>query len=428
MRNIRVPVVGGLVDMTSGFRTKKRPNHHGVDFFPSRRGTKLPVLSFDDGVVVLIQRGHRTSGNWIEIWQDDGLTLSYKHLDSIDMLHNQRVRRGQQIGIMGRSGDATQVHLHLEARHERQNNAGRNAFDPWPMILTRMIELEREARNMNIAQRPSPNHSLGRQGHIPDIIVNHITEGAFPGSIYWAINPDSGISYHFLVSRTGEITQCVAIENMAWANGTGNNGDRRDNKHSRLAVVRNRRVNANLFSISIGHEGRHDETQGALTAEQQAATIWLKRHIREEVRRIWGITIPFTRDTIVGHVDITPINAPICPGERFPFDDIIRILNNGAVPAQISTSNTEPVSSMPQVSQSSDGLLRVRVGPFPNRKEADVVRKKLKKLGNRDIKKPFPLEDGGTWWTQATATSSREGAERVAQILRSQNLGGVVIV
>ena len=308
MKNKIVPVVDGRVDMTSGFRTKKRPNHHGVDFFPSRRGTKLPILSFDNGVVVLVQRGHRTSGNWLEIWQDDGLTLTYKHFDSIGVVNGQRVTRGQRIGIMGKSGKATGVHLHLEGRHERQNQGGRNAFDPLPMILARMQEIEREARIMTITQRPSPNHSPGRQGHVPVLFVNHITEGAFPGSIEWVLNPDSAVSYHFLISRVGEITQCVAIENTAWANGTTNGGCRRDNKHSRLAVVRDRRINANLLSVSIGYEGKHGETQGALTAAQQAAAVWLKRHIQEEVRRIYGTTIPFTRDTIVGHVDVTVIS------------------------------------------------------------------------------------------------------------------------
>ena len=72
--------------------------------------------------------------------------------------------------------------------------------------------------------------------------------------------------------------------------------------------------------------------------------------------------------------------------------------------------------------------MRVRVGPFSNRDKADVARDRLKGLGNRDIKKPFPVQEGDVWWVQASATSSREGAEGLAQVLRKQNIGGVVIV
>ena len=77
MRNINVPVVQGLVDLNSPFGPRNGVKHHGADFFPVPRGRKLPVLAFDSGIVTLTQRGHRTSGNWLEILQDDGLTFTY---------------------------------------------------------------------------------------------------------------------------------------------------------------------------------------------------------------------------------------------------------------------------------------------------------------------------------------------------------------
>ena len=177
---------------------------------------------------------------------------------------------------------------------------------------------------MKIIQRPSLNHTRGRQNWTPDMIVCHITDGTFPGSINWVTNAQSQVSYHFMISRTGEITQCVNIENTAWANGTTNDGSGRDNRRSRLEAVRSRRANANLYTISIGHEGRHSETNGALTPEQLTATTWLIEHIRSEVNRIWNTDIPLTRDNIVGHVCITPRHRPNCPGVQFPFDEIIQ--------------------------------------------------------------------------------------------------------
>ena len=424
MRNILVPVVDGRVDMTSGFRTPSRPTHNGVDFFSVPRGTRLPILSFDDGTVVLVQYGHRTSGNWLEILQDDGLVLTYKHFDSILVVNGQRVARGQQIGIMGMSGNATNVHVHLEMRQERQNMAGRNAFDPMPVILARMNETVREERVVEITQRPSPNHTVGRQGNVPVLIVNHITEGAFPGSVYWVLNPDSGVSYHFLVSRIGGITQCVAIENTAWANGTTNGGCRRDNKHSRLAVVRERRVNANLLSVSIGYEGRHGETRGALTKAQQAAAVWLMRHIQGEVRRIYGTTIPFTRDTVVGHVDVTPVNAPICPGERFPFDEIIGALG-GSVVTHTAPAVPAPTAS-PPVLPASGRNFRVLIGAFDTKKEADALRDRVRLLPGREG--AWTVRSGDVWQVQAASGPNLDGAERIADELRAAGVKGVIVV
>ena len=180
---------------------------------------------------------------------------------------------------------------------------------------------------MNIIQRHSPNHTRGRGGWIPDIIVNHITDGAFPGSIEWVTNPMAQVSYHYMVSRVGQITQCVGIRDTAWANGTsGSQNDNRSNSLSTLAAVRERSANANSFTISIGFEGRFHETGGALSSAQYNAALWLYTHIRSEVKNIWGTVIPICRNHIVGHFEITPRTKPNCPGPRFPFDQIIQDL------------------------------------------------------------------------------------------------------
>lgn len=179
---------------------------------------------------------------------------------------------------------------------------------------------------LNIIKRNSPNRNADRRGYIPDTIVCHITEGSFPGSIHWVTNPESKVSYHFMVSSDGEVTQCVAIEDTAWANGTTTDGGNRDAWHSLIARVRNRRVNANLYTVSIGFEGRHAEKRGALTMNQTTAAVQLIRHIRDEIKRIWGVSILFTLDNIIGHSDITPRHKPNCPGERFPFYEVIQLV------------------------------------------------------------------------------------------------------
>ena len=183
---------------------------------------------------------------------------------------------------------------------------------------------------MEITRRMSPNRNIGRQGWQPDMIVCHITEGSFDGTVSWITNPASQVSYHFVVGRDGRIVQAVDICNMAWANGTTRNGDNRDSKHSPLQVVRDRGVNANLYTVSIGFEGRLAQTNGALTNVQFEAGVWLIAHIREEINRLYsvrGTGFPFDRKHIVGHHEITPRTRPNCPGPQFPFDAIVQYLN-----------------------------------------------------------------------------------------------------
>ena len=182
---------------------------------------------------------------------------------------------------------------------------------------------------MQIQQQPSPNKNRGRQGRVPDIIVCHITEGAFAGAVSWITNPTSRVSYHYVVAQNGQIVQAVDIEDTAWANGTTNGTDSRANRYSHLAAVRERGVNANLFTISIGFEGRSHETAGRLTPAQFEAGVWLIGHIRGEVERIYGIDIP--AENIVGHADITPRWKPNCPGREFPFEEI----RKGVTPDQV---------------------------------------------------------------------------------------------
>jgi len=127
-----------------------------------------------------------------------------------------------------------------------------------------------------------------------------------------------------MVSKTGQITQCVKICDTAWANGTSTNpNDNRANRHSTLPFVRNSNINANSFTISIGFEGRFNETGGALSPQQFRAAIKLYSFIRSEIYKIWGKVLPISRQHIVGHHEITPQTRPNCPGSRFPFKQLI---------------------------------------------------------------------------------------------------------
>ncbi|MCL2225922.1 MAG: peptidoglycan recognition protein family protein [Defluviitaleaceae bacterium] len=237
---------------------------------------------------------------------------------------------------------------------------------------------------MTIAQRPSPNRTVLRNGRIPDMIVNHITEGAFPGTHDW-ISPRpaetiaqyharvpvaSRVSYTFTISRRGEITQHVRIEDTAWGNGTTTDGGNRCHTTSRIAEIRRRRENANQYTISIGYEGRHSEKQGGLTPEQSNAAIWLHDHIRKEVQRIYGTEIPISRKNIIGHVDVTPRHRPNCPGVNFPFEEIISALKKMEVMEMVYRTVEEmPDWAQPGIQQLID--LRLLSGRSPGNLDVD---------------------------------------------------------
>ena len=176
---------------------------------------------------------------------------------------------------------------------------------------------------MQITQNPSPNFNRGRSGHVPDMICCHITEGAFNGAVSWVTNPASQVSYHFLVAADGRIVQAVDMKDTAWANGTTNDTGSRGNQHSTLQAVRDRRTNANNFTISIGFEGFFAQTSGSLTDKQFEAGVWLIGHIRDQVKAIYNLTIPINTQHIVGHSHITPRWKPNCPGPKFPYQAII---------------------------------------------------------------------------------------------------------
>lgn len=90
--------------------------HSGVDF-NGPRGS--PIFTVADGVVVF--SGRRPGyGNTVEIDHGNGYRTRYAHNDRNLVKVGDRVRAGDMIAIMGRSGRTTGVHLHFEIwRHGR---------------------------------------------------------------------------------------------------------------------------------------------------------------------------------------------------------------------------------------------------------------------------------------------------------------------
>jgi N-acetyl-anhydromuramyl-L-alanine amidase AmpD len=176
----------------------------------------------------------------------------------------------------------------------------------------------------------TPNQ-MDRKDWIPDIIVSHITEGGYLGAIDWLTHKISQASSHFVVSQKGEITQLVDIREAAWINGTRTDPSEKNYYgNSSLKIVRDRKTNANYYSIGIEHEGYYHKAKGKLTYEQLEATIWLHHYIVKEVKRIYGTDIILDREHIAGHCQVDPLRKPNCPGEAFQFEEVLEKLK-GAV-------------------------------------------------------------------------------------------------
>lgn len=102
------PVAGG--SLSSPFGPRASGFHEGVDI---RAPEGTPVHAAERGVVVYsgVLRGY---GNLVAIRHPDGTATVYAHNQSNWVQAGQRVRRGEVIAVVGRTGRTTGANLHFE--------------------------------------------------------------------------------------------------------------------------------------------------------------------------------------------------------------------------------------------------------------------------------------------------------------------------
>jgi peptidoglycan hydrolase CwlO-like protein len=116
--------------LTSGFGQRSKDFHYGVDIANS--GSNVPILAAADGVVI---RSYLSSsyGNCIFISHSINgqvYTTVYAHMAERLVGDGAVVKKGQQIGIMGSSGEATGQHLHFELHKGPWTQDKRYAINP----------------------------------------------------------------------------------------------------------------------------------------------------------------------------------------------------------------------------------------------------------------------------------------------------------
>lgn len=90
---------------------KIRKMHEGIDFAAP---IHTPIYAAADGYVKWVKKDKRGYGNHLLIEHGNGFQTHYAHMHSIMAKERQKITRGQQIGVVGNSGDSTAPHLHYE--------------------------------------------------------------------------------------------------------------------------------------------------------------------------------------------------------------------------------------------------------------------------------------------------------------------------
>jgi murein DD-endopeptidase MepM/ murein hydrolase activator NlpD len=109
------PVTGPI---TSPFGWRSSPFNGSPDFHPGldiAAPTGTTVTAAAGGTVIMAQ-WYGGYGNYVLIDHGGGYSTGYGHLSAIYVSNGQAVKRGQAIGAVGMTGEATGPHLHFEVR------------------------------------------------------------------------------------------------------------------------------------------------------------------------------------------------------------------------------------------------------------------------------------------------------------------------
>lgn len=95
---------------------KRHRPHLGIDL-ASYKNT--PILAAHNGTIIYVGKDFRGFGKMILIEGKSGWATLYAHLNKTYVREGMRVRKGDPIASMGKTGRASGVHLHFEIRKDR---------------------------------------------------------------------------------------------------------------------------------------------------------------------------------------------------------------------------------------------------------------------------------------------------------------------
>lgn len=108
------PCPGASHSSGFGYRTFDNSFHKGLDM-AAAEGT--PYYAADSGTVMYATYDggwNGGAGNWVVISHGNGIVTKYMHSSAVFVSPGQYVERGQNIGLVGNTGDSYGAHLHFQ--------------------------------------------------------------------------------------------------------------------------------------------------------------------------------------------------------------------------------------------------------------------------------------------------------------------------
>lgn len=143
------------------------------------------------------------------------------------------------------------------------------------------------------------------------IVVHYTAMSSSAGAVDWLCNVEAQVSAHYVICKTGLVTQLVEEKDRAWHAGAGRWGDVED-------------VNSRSIGIELDNDGTAPFSEPLMVAlEELMKGIMARWHIKQH--------------RVIGHSDMAP-GRKIDPGGRFDWRRLAR--QDLAVWPSVDTSGT----------------------------------------------------------------------------------------
>jgi len=178
----------------------------------------------------------------------------------------------------------------------------------------------------------SPNYSKGRTLSQDYIVIHYTAGSSATGSVKWLCNPQAKASAHAVISRTGDITQLVNFNKVAWHAGASAWDNKKYLNSYSIGIELD---NAGLLSYQ-GGEWRSwfgkaiDESEVVIAKHKNRDTemgwhTYTQAQI-ESCRELCTVLVDkYPIKEILGHEDIAP-ERKTDPGPAFPMNNIQSIV------------------------------------------------------------------------------------------------------
>ena len=103
-------IITGVYGSQRILNGKPRRPHYGVDFH-APEGTEVKAMM--DGTVTLVKKDMYFTGGTIIFDHGHGISTLFMHMKDINVTKGQKVKQGQVVGTLGKTGRATGPHLDI---------------------------------------------------------------------------------------------------------------------------------------------------------------------------------------------------------------------------------------------------------------------------------------------------------------------------